>query len=170
MNKLALALIASLSFAAANSASAGQWVTLPDTGFVSGDPTLTLTMPYVQQAFLSVKSSEAGDLKWIETSVPITMNEAFKGTKRIDKVMLCYKTPNPGTFISQIRLAQYAGPTSATVMSDDGTDLTSPTDQCYVSSFPAFRPEKGAIHLALRLFFADPSHKIWIGATAVHFK
>ena len=74
MKKLALVLASSLSFAVPNFASAGQWVTVADTGFVSGDPTLTLTMPYVQQGFLSVKSSETGDLKWIETTVPLTLD------------------------------------------------------------------------------------------------
>ena len=146
-------------------AHAAEWLVLPTTGFVSGDPTLTLTMPFVSQPNLSVKSSAAGDLKWIEVSVPFISPLPSP----IDGVAVCYSAPNAGTFISQIRLAEYIGPAFATVKHDDGTDLTSATDACAFSPVANYTPA-GAVNLSLRLNFANPAHVINIGAVALHFK
>lgn len=145
---------------------AGGWLSIGHTGFVSGDSTLTLKMPFVGQPSLSIQSSAAGDFKWIETNVPVTLDDSFSSPV-IDMVAVCYKAPNEGTFISQVRLTDMLGPTSGFVRHDDGTDLTSPTDTCYISPVDNYIPQ-GSVNLSLRLFFADPSHKIWIGAVGVH--
>ena len=150
-------------------ATAGQWMSLGNAGFVSGDSSLRLTMPYVGQPSLSIQTDSPGDLKWISENVPMTLNEQFKATKMIDKVMICYKSPDAGSYISQIRLAQFSGPSQAVVIHDDGTDLTSPTDTCYVSKLPNYKAT-GGVELSLRLNLAAPFHKIWIGSTMVHFK
>jgi hypothetical protein len=146
-------------------AHSAEWLVLPTTGFVSGDPDLTLTMPFVLQPNLSVKSRVAADLKWIEVSVPFIspLPSPFDG------VVVCYSAPNQGTFISQIRLAEYIGPAFATVKHDDGTDLTSTTDTCFFSPVANYTPA-GAVNLSLRLNFANPAHIINIGAVVLHFK
>jgi hypothetical protein len=158
-----------LNLAGQSVALAGQWLTLGNTGFVSGDTTLTLRMPYVGQPSLSVQTDSPGDFKWISQNVPVTLNEQFKATKMIDKVMVCYKAPDVGSYISQIRLSQFNGPSQATVIHDDGTDLTSPIDACYISKLPNFKATS-AVGLSLRLNLVNPLHKVWIGATMVHFK
>jgi hypothetical protein len=123
-------------------------------------------MPSVAQPSLSIQSSTAGDLKWIEVNVPVTIHDSFSSPV-IDAVAVCYKAPNAGTFISQIRLSDMLGPSTGFVRHDDGTDLISQTDTCYSSPVSNYVPQ-GSVNLSLRLFFADPSHKIWIGAVAVH--
>jgi hypothetical protein len=145
---------------------ASEWLSIGHTGFVSGDSTLTLTMPFVGQPSLSIQSSAAGDFKWIEANVPVAIGDTFSFPV-IDAVAVCYKAPNAGTFISQIRLSDMLGPSTGFVRHDDPTDLTSPTDTCYISPVANYVPQ-GSVNLSLRLFFADPSHKIWIGAVAVH--
>ena len=150
-------------------ATAGQWISLGNAGFVSGDTTLDLKMPYVGQPSLSIQTDSPGDLKWISENVPLVFNEQFKATKLIDKIMICYKAPDAGTYISQIRLSQFSGPSQAIVVHDDGTDLTSPVDTCYVSKLPKYKAT-GAVALSLRLNIASVAHKIWIGSTMVHLK
>ena len=148
---------------------AGQWLTLGNTGFVSGDTTLKLRMPYVGQPSLSVQTDSPGDFKWISENIPATLNEQFKATKMIDKVMVCYKAPDAGSNISQIRLSQFNGPSQATVIHDDGTDLTSQIDACYISKLPNYKATS-EVDWSLRLNLVNPLHKVWIGATMIHFK
>jgi hypothetical protein len=141
-------------------------LSLGHTGFVSGEPTLTLTMPSVSQPSLSIQSSAAGDLKWVEVNVPVELPDAPPSFV-INAVGICYKAPDAGTFISQIRLAEFLGPSQAVVQHDDPTDLTSPADTCFISPVANYAPG-GSVNLSLRLNFAAPGHKIWIGAVGVH--
>ena len=148
-------------------AQAAGWLVLSNTGFVSGDPTLTLTMPFVGQPSLTVQASAAGDLKWIVVGVPLTFPQAVGNT--IDAVAICYKTSNSASFISQTRLVEYLGPSVGFVKHDDPTDHDSTTDECYFSSVADYTPG-GAVNLWLRLNFANSTHVISIGTVGVHFK
>lgn len=140
--------------------AAERWHVFANTVWVSGDSRLTLEMPSVAHPYLRVTSNTAADLQWIEAGIP------FKWGATIKSIVLCYQAPDPGTFISQVRLADYALPTPATVRHDDGTDLTSSTGECYVSDVTDFVPS-GALNLSLRLNFANPGDEIRIGGLAV---
>ncbi len=136
-----------------------KWVILGNTGWVSGDSRLTLNMPSVSHPDLVITSSTAADLQWIATQIPVNLGGTIKA------VFLCYKTPNTGTFISQVRLTEYLVPGTATVMHDDGTDLISSAGSCYLS--PVNYAPLGSVNLNLRLNFANSSHSISLGALAV---
>ena len=145
----------------ANQANAhDKWIVLGNTGWVSGDERLTLTMPSVLHPDLRVTSSAAEDLQWIDMQVPFTLGETIKG------IYLCYKTPSEGSFISQIRLAEYLIPGTATVHHDDPTDLVSSEGSCYLSPVNNYRPG-GSVNLSLRLNFANAGDRIDLGALGV---
>lgn len=133
---------------------------LGNTDWVSGDSRLTLEMPGVAHPYLKVTSNTAADLQWIEMTVPFEYGATIKG------VMLCYQTPNRGTFISQVRLAEYLLPKSATVHHDDGTDLMSTDGACYFSPVNDYTPG-GSVNLSLRLNFGSPGDEIRLGALAI---
>jgi len=134
---------------------------LGNTVWVAGDPQLILEMPYLQHPYLKVTSNSAGDLQWISTTVPFTLNSSV-----ILGVYLCYATPDQGTYISQVRLVDYTLPTAATVRHDDGTDLIDPEGACYYSEATPFYPS-GSLNLSLRLNFAQPGDEIRLGMLAI---
>lgn len=138
-----------------------KWHVLGNTGWVTGDSRLTLDMPSVSHPDLRVTSNAADDLQWIEINIPFTLGETIKG------IYLCYKTPDEETYISQIRLAEYLIPGTATVHHDDSTDLMSTEGDCYLSSVNDYTPE-GSVNLSLRLNFANPGDTIALGALGIY--
>jgi len=128
---------------------------------------MILTNEYVLQPSVSVKVTQAGDLKWIATNIPFTFPQAAGNT--IDAIVICYKTTSERTFISQTRLAEYLGPSVAFVKHDDPTDHSSTTDECYTSQVANYTLQ-GSVNLSLRLFFASTADTITLGLLAVHFK
>ena len=154
------ALIAYLLIFSLQANAHDKWLVLGNTGWVSGDDRLTLDMPSVSHPDLRITSNAAGDLQWIEMHIPFTLGGTIKG------IYLCYKTPNEGTFISQIRLAEYLIPGTATVRHDDPTDLVSSEGSCYLSTVGNYTPG-GSVNLSLRLNFANPGDRIDLGALGV---
>lgn len=142
-------------------AASPEWRVLGNTIWVSGDNRLTLEMPSVGHPYLRVTSNEAGDFQWISASIPFTWQKTH-----IKAVYLCYQTPDPGAFISQIRLADYILPIPATVRHDDGMDLFSTEGDCYLSNVGDYIPS-GAVNLSLRLVFGNPGSEIRLGALAI---
>ncbi len=138
-----------------------EWRVLGNTIWVSGDNRLTLEMPSVAHPYLRVTSNEAADFQWISASIPFTWQKTH-----IKAIYLCYQTPDTGTFISQIRLADYILPTPATVQHDDGTDLSSTEGDCYLSNVGDYVPS-GAVDLSLRLVFENPGSEIRLGGLAI---
>jgi hypothetical protein len=106
---------------------------------------------------LRVRTGQAGDLQWI--SLPLIVQENLK----IKAVTVCYDLSDSGSFISQVRLSEETTPPTATVMHDDGTDLTSTSAECVESVVSDYQPG-GAVTLSLRLNFGDTADRIDIGA------
>ena len=73
---------------------------------------------------LRVTTQQTGDLQWL--SLPLIVQDNLK----IKAVTVCYHLSDSGSFISQVRLSEETTPPSATVMHDDGTDLTSTDSEC----------------------------------------
>jgi hypothetical protein len=109
---------------------------------------------------LRVSSSQAGDLQWLSLPLIVDDNLAITG------VTVCYELSNERSFISQIRLSEEKEPPSATVMHDDGTDLTSTTSECVESAVTNYQPG-GAVTLSLRLNFGNGGDRIYIGAVGL---
>ena len=76
-------------------------------------------------------------------------------------VRLCYELTSKRSFISQIRLAQVQDPpASASVLLDDGTDLTNPGPVCVNSAPASVDPGAGALLVSLRVNFGSTSDEI----------
>jgi hypothetical protein len=109
---------------------------------------------------LRVRTSEAGDLQWL--NLPLALDSRFA----IKAVTLCYDLSSASSFISQIRITEETLPPSAVVRHDDPTDLTSAVSVCVERPVGDLQPE-GAMTLALRLNFASNAHFIDIGAVGI---
>jgi hypothetical protein len=109
---------------------------------------------------LRVSSSQAGDLQWLSLPLSVIEGQMIKG------VEICYELSNERSFISQIRLSEESEPPTATVIHDDGTDLTSTVATCYVSPVSDYLPS-GAVTLSLRLNYGDGGDRIYIGSVGL---
>jgi hypothetical protein len=132
------------------------------TDFVTGHPTLRIEYPH-RHASVDVTCTTPGDLQWVE------MGLSLPEEVRISEVVICYSISNVRSFISQVRLVEMTTPDHATVLHDDGTDLTSTIPVCYTSVVRGIRTT-GAIALALRLNFQDTADTISLGAVGVRFE
>src|SRR5271166_4284835 len=130
------------------------------TNFVSGDPTLRISYPYVSHPGAVVTCTEPGDLKWV------SMGLRLPPDRQIGEVVICYQVSNAGSFISQVRLAEMTTPDHATVIHDDATHLASTAPTSYASVVPGLVPS-GAVTLELRLNFQNTSDEIMLGAVGV---
>ncbi|MAS37014.1 MAG: hypothetical protein CL610_23645 [Anaerolineaceae bacterium] len=106
---------------------------------------------------LRVTTTLAGDLQWL--SLPLVVPD----DRNIKSVIVCYQLSNADSYISQVRLSEETVPPSATVIHDDGADLTSTDGECAESDVTDFQPD-GGMTLSLRLNFADTTSAIDIGA------
>jgi hypothetical protein len=125
----------------------------------SGDTSLSLSRGAAGTT-LRVRTSQAGDLQWL--NLPLALDSRFA----IKAVTLCYDLSSASSFISQIRITEETLPPSAVVRHDDGGDLTSVVSVCEERPVGNLQPE-GAMTLALRLNFASTAHFIDIGAVGI---
>jgi hypothetical protein len=160
--RLSVAAVAALLFISTASAVDAKTIWLSPTAYVTGDPSLQLSYPYVLHPATEVKCSSPGDLKWIYMGLPLPMGA------KIEEVNLCYQVSNPRSFISQVRLTEMSTPDTAYVRHDDPTDLTSTSPACYMSKVGGFVP-KSAVMLQLRLNFKDPTDKITLGGLSITY-
>lgn len=95
----------------------------------------------------------------------------------VDGVRVCYELSNPGSHITQIRLAQVQDPPDkAFVVLDDGTDLTDSGPICVDSALPSAPIDlgEGALRLSFRVNFDTPisdseeGDKIVVRAVGLH--
>lgn len=136
---------------------------LSPTDFVTGDPALQISYPFVQHPSTIVTCpgcTTPGDLKWIWISLRLPANVS------IEEVIICYQLSNQNSFISQVRLVEMRTPDQALVQHDDPTDLRSTSPKCYSSKVSGFVPT-AAVTLALRLNFQDTQDRIMLGAVGV---
>lgn len=98
-----------------------------------------------------------GGDKLIEKGLDVPPNYKITG------VRICYESSSAASFISQVRLAQLQNPPStASVILDDGTDLTSVGPVCVNSAATSVDTSLGAVRLALRVNFGATTDKIVI--------
>jgi hypothetical protein len=137
-----------------------QTTWLSPTNFVTGDPTLRISYPFVSHPSTVVTCTAPGDLKWL------SMGLRLPPEAQIEAVIICYEVSNARSFISQLRLAEMTTPDRATVVHDDPTHLTSTAPATYSSAVSGLVPS-GAVTLELRLNFQDTSDEIELGAVGV---
>ncbi len=107
-----------------------------------------------------------GGNKVVEKGVQVPPNYNVTG------VRVCYELSAGSTsFISQIRLAQLQDPpSSALVLLDDATDLTSIGPVCVNSAATNIDPSLGAVRLNLRVNFGNTADKIVVRGLGLHLQ
>jgi hypothetical protein len=123
---------------------------------------LTMTSPSGDEQH--VTTDKVGDLQWV--MLPLQLPNSAK----IKRVITCYKLDAATSYISQVRLATSTVPPTATVMYDDGTDLTSTTGVCRYGTTVSPIPVNGEFTLSLRLNFGSTSEAIDIGAIGIVYQ
>jgi hypothetical protein len=138
-------------------------VWLSPRGFVTGQNiaggNLTLTSPSGDEEHIT--TDKAGDLQWVNYPLQLPND------RKIVQVIVCYKLDDATSFISQVRLTMSTIPPTATVMYDDGTDLTSTAGACRSGMVVSGIAVKGEITLGLRLNYASTNHAIDVGAIGI---
>jgi hypothetical protein len=141
---------------------------LSPTEYVSGDPSLEISYPFVGHPNTIVTAKAPGDLKWISMGLRLPPNVS------IEEISVCYqitsKSPidQPQSFISQVRLIEMDRSDQALVIHDNPTDLKSASPVCYTSNVGGKVPTPGrAVTLALRLNFQQIADQILLGAVGI---
>src|SRR5215471_401034 len=116
---------------------------LSPTEYVTGDPSLEISYPFVSHPSTIVSCTAPGDFKWV------SMGLRLPPDAQIGEVIICYEVSNARSFISQVRLVEMTTPDHAAVIHDDPTDLTSTTPATYSSAVSGLIPS-GAVTLELR--------------------
>src|SRR5262249_49825678 len=142
---------------------------LSPTGFVTGDPILQISHPFVSHPNTVVTSKTTGDLKWISLGLPLPPNVS------VEAVTICYQISNPDpqtpatSSISQVRLVEMNTPDQAIVRHDDPTELKSTSPVCHTSKVSELVPS-AAVTLTLRLNFQSLTDQILLGAVGVNIE
>jgi Pectate lyase superfamily protein len=140
-----------------------ETIWLSPTGYVTGDPTLQISYPFVSHPGTVVTCTATGDLKWVAMGLRLPPNA------KIEDVIISYAVSSAQSFISQIRLAEMTTPDHATVLHDDPTPLQSTSPASYASHVGGLHAE-GAVTLELRLHFQNTGDEIRLGALGVTFQ
>ena len=138
-----------------------QTVWMSPASFVTGDPTLRVSYPFVSHPSTIVTCASPGDLKWVSMGLPLPPGAQIEG------LVICYEVSNARSFIAQVRVAEMTTPDHATVIHDDPAHLTSTGPASYTSVVPGLVPS-GAVTLELRLNFQDASDEILLGAVGIN--
>ena len=149
----------------------------PGKDEVSTSHELTLSCPF-QTCLVGqqIESTTLGDTFADGQAKVVLMAAGVPPGFDITGVRVCYELSNAASFITAVRLAQVnTPPANATVMLDDGSDLTSPGPVCSDTGQPPdvfmpfgpVHPENGAVLLSLRVNFGDTAHKIIVRGLAL---
>jgi hypothetical protein len=136
---------------------------LSPTGFISGDPTLQISYPFVSHPGTVITCTAPGDLKWISIGLHL-LPDAI-----IEDIIVSYELSSSQSFISQVRLTDMTAPNSATVLHDDPTPLKSTTTGTYTSHTGGLRAA-GAATVHLRLNFQNVHDEIRLGPVGAVFR
>lgn len=124
------------------------------------DPGLTVTY---SSGFgsISVKSTDPGTTQWIY--FPVVIGSDWEA----NSVELCYELSDANSYISQIRVTEMTTPNAASVVRDDGTDLTNTGPSCVTSSVFSHMPD-GVLTVSVRFFFEDAVDEIILGGLGLN--
>ena len=150
-----------------------MWVNHFD--LLPGDPSVTTSFNAVNSGVgggltgLVIQSSTTGENAQSGGNKVVHMGLQVPPGYSIRGVRVCYELSNKRSFISQIRLAQIqTPPSSASVLLDDGTDLTNPGPICVDSAATTVDPAAGEVLISLRVNFGNTADKIVVRALGLH--
>ena len=109
---------------------------------------------------LKIGSSAVDDLQWVNAPLSLPSN------LKIEKVTVCYTNSSDASFISQVRLGKETLPSSAVVVFDEPTDLTSTSPVCTTEDTGGVTVD-GAITLSLRMNYTSTAETVSIGAVGL---
>ena len=140
-----------------------ETIWLSPTEYLTGDPTLVISYPFVSHPNTIITCTAPGDFKWVSMGLRLPQNVV------IQEVIVCYQVTNNDSFISQVRLVEMKTPDQAVVIHDEGIDPPASVDPiCYSSKVGGKVPTPGtAVTLALRLNFKNTTDEILLGAVGV---
>ena len=161
MKKISLLFISAFLLFIQNNTDAQQTIWLSPLSFVGE----TSDVNIVPSIFTNINSAAiASNNLGVNQAVLLGLN--LSSNQKIDSLIIHYQLSNSASFINQIRITEMTNPSFASVIFDDGTDLTSTTSARY-STFIGSGTVNGTITLVLFLNFADPGDVIYIGAIGV---
>lgn len=134
-----------------------RYKVLGPTVWVSGDSNLILEMPNTFHPNLRVTATGEASGS-IYTTLPFSFGSSVKA------IILCYQTPDTGSFITGLQLRQILVPGTTLILHTDTTDLVGAGGDCYVS--PLNVTPGGSVTLSLQLVFDGDDDEIFLGALA----
>lgn len=139
-----------------------ETIWLSPTEYVSGDPSLKVSHPFLNHpnTIVTLVNKKDVGLHWISMSLPLPPNVD------VQEVIVCYQVSNAQSFISHIRLVEMTTPDKALVRYEDSTGLKNNTPVCYSGRVGGFVPV-AAVTLDLGLEFQSTNDRIMLGAVGV---
>ena len=100
---------------------------LHSLGFVTGDPSIKISYPYLFHPGLQVTVNEPGNAKWIYLMLPITRGSL------ITDIKIAHHRTGIQSRVTLVRLVEQHEPVSATVIHDEAIDKAIPST-CVINS------------------------------------
>lgn len=100
---------------------------LHSLGFVTGDPSIKISYPYLFHPGLQVTVNEPGDAKWIYLMLPLTRGSL------ITDIKIAHQRTGLQSRVALVRLVEQREPVSATVIHDEVIDKSTPSS-CIINS------------------------------------
>ena len=138
-----------------------QTLMLHALGFVSGDPTIRISYPFVFHPGVQVTVSEPGDAKWVYMMLPVP-----KGSL-VTEIKVAHHRSGIQSRITHIRLVQQREPVAAEVVHDDSIAENIPSIYVISSSCHVI-VEKGVL-LKICMEFANTDDMIEFGSIEVQY-
>lgn len=135
---------------------------LHGVGFVTGDPTIKLSYPFVFHPGLRVSVTEPGDNKWLYMMIPLSKGSLIKGVN-----VACHST-GIDSYINHIRLVEQREPIAATVVFDEILEREISLNSSFIKAECNVIVNR-SILLKLCLDFSDTTDIIEIGSVEVKY-
>lgn len=138
-----------------------QSLMLHSLGFVTGDPSIRISYPYVFHPGLQVTVREPGDAKWIYMMLPVTRGSL------ITDINIAHHRTGLQSHIALIRLVEQREAVSATVVHDATIEKTVPA-ACIIGSSCQVVVDR-SILLKVCMDFASTDDMIELGSVEVRY-
>jgi len=130
-------------------------------GFVSGDPTIRISYPYVFHPGVQVTVTEPGDSKWIYMMLPMP-----KGSLITD-IKVAHHRTGIQSYVSHIRLVEQREPVTAEVVHDDKIAESVPSNS--IISCACHVVARKSMMLKICMTFDNTDDMIEFGAVELQF-
>lgn len=140
---------------------ANKYLMLNGIGFVTGDPTIKISAPFVFHPGTQVTVTEPGNAKWIYIPLPLCKGDLITG------ISVVYNKTDMNTDVALVRIVQQESPVLATVAYSqkthcEATGVITLNGSCQVEV-------KTSVLLNLCLDFASAADMIELGAVEIHY-